>query len=163
MPLKSASLPVHDNAYLLVSLCYLPSMERLSVGVLRSRNSQFTHSLDSKGNLKKLSCDKMESYAKVTLMCGGEKIKSMRSSTITVATNTDLIYNQTFGFIVPSDFLDETTLIIAICIKSRIKPRDVIGKVISGPVDYSSNDKITHWGRMLAEPRPVTEWRVLHL
>lgn len=95
-------------------------------------------------------------------MCAGEKIKSVRTKLVTVSCEADPIFNQTFSFVLPYAFVDDTTVVISVCVKGGLKNDSVIGRVLSGPFGYVANGKVTQWGRMLADPKPVTEWRYLY-
>jgi len=107
-------------------------------------------------------------------MCGGVKIKSLRSNIISVSSNQgqestlnqsgsqavssdpsliSCCFNQTFSFIIPTAFLDDTSVVVSLCVRGRmsLKQDAVIGRVISGPITFACGDRITHWGRMLAD------------
>lgn len=84
-------------------------------------------------------------------MCGGSKIKSAKTNVVTRTDEDEMIYNKTFNFVVPHAFLEDTSLVISLCIKGKLKQDHVIGRSVSGPITVASNDKITHWGRMFVD------------
>lgn len=82
----------------------------------------------------------------------------------------------------PHGFIDDISVVMSVCVKGKLKFDGVIGRVISGPIAFASNDKMTHWGKMIfGQPasvpnrshlrsylngvlrfRSITEWRNLY-
>ncbi|CAG2113755.1 unnamed protein product, partial [Medioppia subpectinata] len=128
LPFKSQTSCVlnANGPQLLVSLSYSSSTDRLTVGILRSKRLL----------IKK--CSLFESL-----------LKGTNNLLVLVENNTEPVYNQTFNFVAPHGFIDEISVVITVCLKGKLKFDSVIGRVISGPIAFASNDKLTHWGKMM--------------
>jgi hypothetical protein len=59
------------------------------------------------------------------------------------------IVKESILFLAPHGFIDEISVVISVCVRGKLKLDNVIGRVISGPIAFASNDKLTHWGRMI--------------
>ncbi|XP_071492629.1 synaptotagmin-15-like [Diadema antillarum] len=137
---------------LLVSLAYLPSLERLSCVILRA---------------KEIKCEKgatvasLETYVKVTLMCGVDKVKSRKTAII---RGTDSpVYTESLCFVVPMAYIDETSLVIQVVQRAQLKKDRILGQVILGPYIYTQGSAISHWGKMLARREAAKQWHNLYL
>jgi len=136
----------------LVSLCYLPTTNRLTFVVLKARLSKNTFS------------DELPSpFVKVSLMLAGRQIKKTKTS---VARSTILpVYNEAFVFDVPIDRLSDVSLLVRMLDTyhgDTMRPQTrTIGKTIVGP-DAQTSIGLHHWNCMMTTPRkPIAQWHPL--
>ncbi|XP_064457892.1 synaptotagmin-7-like [Ornithodoros turicata] len=162
-PLRPESLVPGSRGQLLLSLLYHPTQHRLTIVVMTARFN--CKDGDRSGNSGKLCTEKTElseCYAKVTLMCGGQKVKRVRTSPVPASGSA--VFNQAFHFVLPVSFVDESSVVITLLERSRLTRDVVLGRVISGPyVHHSGDERLTHWGIMLQRRRSVIQWRRFYL
>ncbi|KAG8190296.1 hypothetical protein JTE90_012585 [Oedothorax gibbosus] len=164
LPLTPISTPVVKNisGQLLVSLFYSALQSRLSVHVIKARHLRLDPE-SHKRHIRPLNKGKesFDSFVKVTLMCGGQKVKTNRSL---VATGDPVpSYNHKSDFVVPQTFLTESSLVVTVVAKGVLGRSIPIGRVTAGPYVETGNGIATHWGRMVQETRSVVQWRNLYL
>ncbi|XP_037623229.1 synaptotagmin-7 isoform X3 [Sebastes umbrosus] len=132
---------------LLLSLCYNPSANTITVNIIKARNLK---AMDIGGT--------SDPYVKVWLMQKDKRVE--KKKTVTMKRCLNPIFNESFPFDVPAHVLRETTIIITVMDKDRLSRNDVIGKIYlswkSGP------GEVKHWKDMLARPRTnVAQWHAL--
>ncbi|XP_060932784.1 synaptotagmin-7 [Limanda limanda] len=132
---------------LLLSLCYNPSGNTITVNIIKARNLK---AMDIGGT--------SDPYVKVWLMHKDKRVE--KKKTVTMKRCLNPIFNESFPFEVAAHVLRETTIIITVMDKDRLSRNDVIGKIYlswkSGP------GEVKHWKDMLARPRTnVAQWHAL--
>uniref|UniRef100_A0A8C3A895 Synaptotagmin-7 n=1 Tax=Cyclopterus lumpus TaxID=8103 RepID=A0A8C3A895_CYCLU len=132
---------------LLLSLCYNPTANIITVNIIKARNLK---AMDIGGT--------SDPYVKVWLMHKDKRVE--KKKTVTMKRCLNPIFNESFPFEVPAHVLRETTIIITVMDKDRLSRNDVIGKIYlswkSGPAE------VKHWKDMLARPRTnVAQWHAL--
>ncbi|XP_049929483.1 rabphilin-3A isoform X1 [Epinephelus moara] len=132
---------------LLVSLCYNPTANTITVNIIKARNLK---AMDIGGT--------SDPYVKVWLMHKDKRVE--KKKTVTMKRCLNPVFNESFPFDVPAHVLRETTIIITVMDKDRLSRNDVIGKIYlswkSGPAE------VKHWKDMLARPRTnVAQWHAL--
>ncbi|XP_035671601.1 synaptotagmin-15-like [Branchiostoma floridae] len=150
-PITKRSKITVNLGEVLLSLAYLPSLDRLSVVVNRCRHLKiFDKSVTS-----------IDTYAKVTLMCGSDKVKSKRTE---VVENTSKpVFNQSLSFVVPYSYLDDTSLVITVMQRTFLRSDAVIGRLVVGPFFYAQGESLTHWGSMAKSREAKKQWHPLYL
>ncbi|XP_037307334.2 rabphilin-3A isoform X1 [Pungitius pungitius] len=132
---------------LLLSLCYNPTANTITVNIIKARNLK---AMDIGGT--------SDPYVKVWLMHKDKRVE--KKKTVTMKRCLNPIFNESFPFEVAAHVLRETTIIITVMDKDRLSRNDVIGKIYlswkSGPAE------VKHWKDMLARPRTnVAQWHAL--
>ncbi|KAM8891740.1 synaptotagmin-7 isoform 2-T2 [Spinachia spinachia] len=132
---------------LLLSLCYNPTANIITVNIIKARNLK---AMDIGGT--------SDPYVKVWLMHKDKRVE--KKKTVTMKRCLNPIFNESFPFEVAAHVLRETTIIITVMDKDRLSRNDVIGKIYlswkSGPAE------VKHWKDMLARPRTnVAQWHAL--
>ncbi|XP_078804812.1 synaptotagmin-7 isoform X6 [Oryzias latipes] len=132
---------------LLVSLCYNPTANTITVNIIKARNLK---AMDIGGT--------SDPYVKVWLMHKDKRVEKKKTVVIKCCLNP--VFNESFPFDVPAHVLRETTIVITVMDKDRLSRNDVIGKIYlswkSGPAE------VKHWKDMLARPRTnVAQWHAL--
>ncbi|XP_075945881.1 synaptotagmin-7 [Anarhichas minor] len=132
---------------LLLSLCYNPTANTITVNIIKARNLK---AMDIGGT--------SDPYVKVWLMHKDKRVE--KKKTVTMKRCLNPIFNESFPFDVAAHVLRETTIIITVMDKDRLSRNDVIGKIYlswkSGPAE------VKHWKDMLARPRTnVAQWHAL--
>ncbi|XP_038562378.1 synaptotagmin-7 isoform X2 [Micropterus salmoides] len=132
---------------LLLSLCYNPTANTITVNIIKARNLK---AMDIGGT--------SDPYVKVWLMHKDKRVE--KKKTVTMKRCLNPVFNESFPFDVPAHVLRETTIIITVMDKDRLSRNDVIGKIYlswkSGP------GEVKHWKDMLARPRTnVAQWHAL--
>uniref|UniRef100_A0AAZ3S580 Synaptotagmin-7 n=1 Tax=Oncorhynchus tshawytscha TaxID=74940 RepID=A0AAZ3S580_ONCTS len=132
---------------LLVSLCYNPTANTITVNIIKARNLK---AMDIGGT--------SDPYVKLWLMHKDKRIEKKKTVTIKCCLNP--VFNESFPFEVPAHVLRETTIIITVMDKDRLSRNDVIGKIYlswkSGPAE------VKHWKDMMGRPRTnVAQWHAL--
>ncbi|KAK6317699.1 hypothetical protein J4Q44_G00109900 [Coregonus suidteri] len=132
---------------LLVSLCYNPTANTITVNIIKARNLK---AMDIGGT--------SDPYVKLWLMHKDKRIE--KKKTVTIKRCLNPVFNESFPFEVPAHVLRETTIIITVMDKDRLSRNDVIGKIYlswkSGPAE------VKHWKDMMGRPRTnVAQWHAL--
>ncbi|XP_039520140.1 synaptotagmin-7-like isoform X2 [Pimephales promelas] len=132
---------------LLLSLCYNPTANTITVNIIKARNLK---AMDIGGT--------SDPYVKVWLMHKDKRVE--KKKTVTIKRCLNPVFNESFPFDVPAHVLRETTIIITVMDKDRLSRNDVIGKIYlswkSGPAE------VKHWKDMLSRPRTnVAQWHAL--
>uniref|UniRef100_A0A667ZUE4 Synaptotagmin-7 n=1 Tax=Myripristis murdjan TaxID=586833 RepID=A0A667ZUE4_9TELE len=132
---------------LLVSLCYNPTANTITVNIIKARNLK---AMDIGGT--------SDPYVKVWLMHKDKRVE--KKKTVVMKRCLNPVFNESFPFDVPAHVLRETTIIITVMDKDRLSRNDVIGKIYlswkSGPAE------VKHWKDMMGRPRTnVAQWHAL--
>ncbi|XP_037548619.1 synaptotagmin-7b [Nematolebias whitei] len=101
---------------LLVSLCYNPTANTITVSIIKARNLK---AMDIGGT--------SDPYVKVWLMHKDKRVEKKKTVVMKCCLNP--VFNESFPFDVPAHVLRETTIIITVMDKDRLSRNDVIGKV----------------------------------
>nr|XP_027204637.1 synaptotagmin-4-like isoform X2 [Dermatophagoides pteronyssinus] len=142
-------LKIHDLGELLVSLCYQPIANRLTVVILKARNLP---KMDLTG-----LCDP---YVKIYLFHNQERISKKR--THIKRRTLSPVFNESFIFDIPSDeCLDNIHLKFLIYDHDRVTRNEFIGKVeIGSKTGIQTTEK--HWHEVIKSPRrQIAEWHRL--
>ncbi|XP_032894938.1 synaptotagmin-7 isoform X2 [Amblyraja radiata] len=145
--LKPCSDGSGSRGELLLSLCYNPTTNTITVNIIKARNLK---AMDIGGT--------SDPYVKVWLMYKDKKVEKKKTAVLKRCLNP--IFNESFMFDVPTEILRETTIIITVMDKDRLSRNDVIGKIYlswkSGP------GEVKHWKDMVGRPRhAVAQWHQL--
>ncbi|XP_026108787.1 synaptotagmin-7-like isoform X2 [Carassius auratus] len=145
--LKPCSDGSGSRGDLLLSLCYNPTANTITVNIIKARNLK---AMDIGGA--------SDPYVKVWLMHKDKRVE--KKKTVTIKRCLNPVFNESFPFDVPAHVLRETTIIITVMDKDRLSRNDVIGKIYlswkSGPAE------VKHWKDMLSRPRTnVAQWHTL--
>ncbi|CAM9818666.1 unnamed protein product [Lampetra planeri] len=145
--LKPCSDGSGSRGELLLSLCYNPTANKITIAVIKARNLK---AMDIGGT--------SDPYVKVWLMNKEKKVEKKKTEVKKRCLNP--VFNETFVFDIPTEKLRETTIVVTVMDKDRLSRNDVIGKIYlswkSGP------GEVKHWKDMIAKPRqPVAQWHQL--
>ncbi|XP_028811498.1 synaptotagmin-7b isoform X2 [Denticeps clupeoides] len=145
--LKPCSDGSGSRGDLLVSLCYNPTANTITVSIIKARNLK---AMDIGGT--------SDPYVKVWLMHKDKRVE--KKKTVVMKRCLNPVFNESFPFDVPAHVLRETTIIITVMDKDRLSRNDVIGKIYlswkSGPAE------VKHWKDMIGHPRTaVAQWHAL--
>nr|XP_046912338.1 synaptotagmin-4-like [Dermatophagoides farinae] len=142
-------LKIQDLGELLVSLCYQPIANRLTVVILKARNLP---KMDLTG-----LCDP---YVKIYVFHNGERISKKR--THIKRRTLSPVFNESFVFDIPADEgLDNIHLQFMIYDHDRVTRNELIGKVeIGSKTGIPATEK--HWHEVIKSPRrQIAEWHKL--
>ncbi|CAL8352057.1 unnamed protein product [Merluccius merluccius] len=145
--LKPCSDGSGSRGDLLVSLCYNPTANTITVSIIKARNLK---AMDIGGT--------SDPYVKVWLMHKDKRVE--KKKTVVMKRCLNPVFNESFPFDVPAHVLRETTIIITVMDKDKLSRNDVIGKIYlswkSGPAE------VKHWKDMMGRPRSaVAQWHAL--
>ncbi|XP_077569912.1 synaptotagmin-7b isoform X2 [Stigmatopora nigra] len=145
--LKPCSDGSGSRGDLLVSLCYNPTANIITVSIVKARNLK---AMDIGGT--------SDPYVKVWLMNKDKRVE--KKKTVVMKRCLNPVFNESFPFDVPAHVLRETTIIITVMDKDKLSRNDVIGKIYlswkSGPAE------VKHWKDMMGHPRTaVAQWHAL--
>uniref|UniRef100_A0A8C1GH79 Synaptotagmin-7 n=1 Tax=Cyprinus carpio TaxID=7962 RepID=A0A8C1GH79_CYPCA len=145
--LKPCSDGSGSRGDLLVSLCYNPTANIITVSIIKARNLK---AMDIGGT--------SDPYVKVWLMNKDKRVE--KKKTVVMKRCLNPVFNESFPFDVPAHVLRETTIVITVMDKDRLSRNDVIGKIYlswkSGPAE------VKHWKDMMSHPRTaVAQWHAL--
>ncbi|XP_066504067.1 synaptotagmin-7b [Hoplias malabaricus] len=145
--LKPCSDGSGSRGDLLVSLCYNPTANIITVSIIKARNLK---AMDIGGT--------SDPYVKVWLMHKDKRVE--KKKTVVMKRCLNPVFNESFPFDVPAHVLRETTIVITVMDKDRLSRNDVIGKIYlswkSGPAE------VKHWKDMIGHPRTaVAQWHAL--
>ncbi|XP_054632902.1 synaptotagmin-1 [Dunckerocampus dactyliophorus] len=131
----------------LLSLKFLPTSQRLEVGVLKVRTVH-----------KELHVD-AALYARISVHCNRSKLKYQKTSAMKPGTVT--VFNEVLVFSLPDFGLQECKILVSIfeTHSSRKPSKHLIGQ-LAVKKDKHSEDK--HWGLMIRSARqPIAMWHAL--
>ncbi|XP_013921330.1 PREDICTED: uncharacterized protein LOC106548477 [Thamnophis sirtalis] len=113
--LKPCSDGSGSRGELLLSLCYNPSANSITVNIIKARNLK---AMDIGGT--------SDPYVKVWLMYKDKRVE--KKKTVVMKRCLNPVFNESFLFDIPTEKLRETTIIITVMDKDKLSRNDVIGK-----------------------------------
>ncbi|CAI9715995.1 double C2-like domain-containing protein beta isoform X1 [Octopus vulgaris] len=146
-PLEISDNQSVERGKILLSLCYKPSEQLLSIGVVRCANLA---AMDSNGY--------SDPFVKIYLKPDPGKKSKFKTETKRKTLNPE--YNEIFNYNIRYNELTHKTLEITVWDKDIGKPNDFIGGLEFG--SQSKGDKLQHWYEMLRNPdQKVEYWHTL--
>lgn len=145
---RSMKIRSQGRGEILVSLCYQPAANRLTVVVLKARN------------LPKIDINRLcDPFVKIYLLFNGQRIA--KKKTHVKKHTTDPVFNESFVFDVPStENLEYLSLEFLVLDYDRETKNEVIGKLEIG--SNSGPTAQRHWQEVGASPRrQIAEWHNL--
>ncbi|XP_039291276.1 synaptotagmin-4 [Nilaparvata lugens] len=147
---RSLKIQSQGRGELLVSLCWQPAANRLTVVVLKARN------------LPKMDVTGLaDPYVKMYLLCNGQRIAKKKTHVKKRTLNP--VFNESFVFEIPSgaDGLDQVHLEFMLLDWDRVTKNEVIGRLELGGAK-SSGAALHHWQEVCNSPRrQIAEWHKL--
>ncbi|KAM4554378.1 synaptotagmin VIII isoform 1-T3 [Fundulus diaphanus] len=129
------------------SLCYFPTISKLTVAILEAKNLK---SMDLGGS--------SDPFVKVQLTLDKRKWKKKTTSVKKKTLNP--YFNESFTFEVSMDQIQRVSLVISVWDYDAMSRNDSMGKVFLGC--HSTGNQLRHWADMLSNPRrPVAQWHSL--
>lgn len=133
---------------MLVSLCYQPAANRLTVVVLKARNLP-------KMDVTGLAGDP---YVKIYLLCNGQRVAKKKTHVKKRTLNP--VYNESFVFEVPGGSLENVSLEFLLLDWDRVTKNEIIGRLEIGA--KKSENVEAHWKQVVENPRKqIAEWHKL--
>ncbi|XP_054710412.1 synaptotagmin-15-like [Uloborus diversus] len=160
LPLTPMALPIQNIGQILIGLFYSATQSRLGLHVIKAKHLRIDFD-DHKKHLRPLHRDVFDSFVKMTLMCAGQKVKTIRSRV--VVDSGDPFYNHKSNFVVPPQYLTDSSLVVTVMYRGVLGRSFPIGRIALGPYTEMSDGSKTHWGRMAQDSRSVVQWRNLYL
>lgn len=102
-----------------------------------------------------------ETYVKVRLVCGSEKIKTERTPSIKGTVNP--VFAESLSYVIPAFFIERTVLVIQLMQKGHLRRDKLLGQVILGPYILTDTRNLSHFGQMLSGREAVRKWHSLYL
>ncbi|XP_004211678.1 synaptotagmin-2 [Hydra vulgaris] len=149
-------LPVKKDTkvygHLLVSLCHIPSTERLTCVVISGKN--FTGDANSASILNKA----INPYLDISLLNDGKLIKNHTTS---VSKETrDPVFNEMIEFYVPQSQVTLSDILIMVFYKDDKNFNETIGKILIG--SHAQEDGYKHWNKTLENPeQSFARWHAI--
>ncbi|PRD33074.1 UNVERIFIED_CONTAM: Syt4 [Trichonephila clavipes] len=145
---RNLKIRYQGRGELLVSLCYQPAANRLTVVVLKARNLP---KMDFAG-----LCDP---YVKIYLLYNNQRIAKKKTHVKKRTTNP--VFNESFVFEVPyNEGLENISLEFLVLDWDRVTKNEVIGRLELGP--RSGGPAQQHWNEVCNAPRrQIAEWHKL--
>lgn len=135
---------------LFLSLSYNPDTGVLVVGIHKAKNIQTV----------KKDKDIASVYAKVTLFVSGKFIKSKKTSNKKKTLEPE--FEESFAIQLPRDRLQSFHVIVALCARTRLGGRCVLGRTQIGAFAFVSGPGFDHWLDALNSPKSiVAQWHIL--
>ena len=132
---------------LLLSLCYEPTLGRLTVIIMKARELKVK-------DVNGLS----DPYVKIWLMKRGKKEEKRK--TTKKEKNLNPVYNESFVFNISYTEIRHTSLRISVMDYDTLGRNEQIGEVLLGSRSGAMEQK--HWNEMFTKPRqPVAQWHML--
>merc|ERR1719419_1148340 len=147
---RSDKLRWQGRGELLVSLCYQPAANRLTVVVLKARNLP-------KMDITGLS----DPYVKIYLLYNGQRIAKKKTHVKKRTLNP--VFNESFVFDLPKsdNGLADIQLEFALLDWDRVTKNEVIGRLTPGGPKCEGT-ALHHWKEIQASPRrQIAEWHKL--
>lgn len=150
--LKLNSQPYgHTRGEILVSLNYNSGFQTITVGIAKAKNLLHFDVQSSR-----------EYFVKVTEVSSGHKIKTKR--TPATVGERHPVFNSTLSFQVSLQQLSNTSLVLALVGRGKMRSNKTVGRAILGPSIYESGSERNHWGRMIMSPmKTVEQWHAVYL
>ncbi|KAK7872390.1 hypothetical protein R5R35_007006 [Gryllus longicercus] len=131
---------------LMVSLCYLPSAERLTVVVLKGRNLRVVDDTRSSS----------DPFVRVSLLQNGKRVKKKKTG---VHRNTvSPVFNEALTFDVSRDALPRCTLEFSVLHDSLLGPSELLGRALVGPGPDCRPDERDFFAEVLASKTATAQW-----
>ncbi|PAV67604.1 hypothetical protein WR25_02340 [Diploscapter pachys] len=147
--LQRPTVSTEQCGELMLSLCYLPEMGKLTVSVIKARNLTAKDTFGSS-----------DPYVKLWLVQKGKKLEKRKTA---VKTNTlSPIFNESFAFAVPiKDILEaEVNLVATVMDYDMVGVNDEIGHVVIGSLGNQRGAE--QWKEALSHPEtPIAFWHRL--
>jgi len=145
---RSHKIRLQGRGEILVSLCYQPAANRLTVVILKARNLP---KMDLTG-----LCDP---YVKIYLLYNNQRVTKKRTHVKKRTTNP--VFNESFVFDVPyNEGLENVSLEFQVLDYDRVTKNEVIGRLELGPKTGPSSQK--HWQDVITSPRrQIADWHKL--
>ncbi|RZF37475.1 hypothetical protein LSTR_LSTR005350 [Laodelphax striatellus] len=147
---RSLKIQSQGRGELLVSLCWQPAANRLTVVVLKARN------------LPKMDVTGLaDPYVKMYLLCNGQRIAKKKTHVKKRTLNP--VFNESFVFEIPAgaDGLDQVHLEFMLLDWDRVTKNEVIGRLELGGAK-STGAALHHWQEVCNSPRrQIAEWHKL--
>ncbi|XP_014670834.1 PREDICTED: synaptotagmin-4-like isoform X2 [Priapulus caudatus] len=144
---RNLKIRCQSRGELLVSLCYQPAANRLTVVVLKARNLP---KMDMAG-----LCDP---YVKIYLLYNGQRIAKKKTHVKKRTLNP--VFNESFLFDVPNEGLENLSLEMLVLDWDRVTTNEVIGRLEVGA--KSTGNALRHWNEVCNSPRrQIAEWHRL--
>ncbi|XP_074646740.1 synaptotagmin-7-like isoform X2 [Tubulanus polymorphus] len=152
---------------LLLSLCYQPTIGRITVVIMKGRDLKAKDIIGTSALLKKLQhpltttlTATSDPYVKIWLQYGGRRVEKKKTTIKKRTLNP--VYNESFIFDVPLEKIRETSMAITVMDYDNLSKNDLIGQILIGPKSGPAEQK--HWNDMIAKPRQaVAQWHILKL
>lgn len=134
---------------LLLSLCYQPTIGRITVVILKGRDLK---AKDITGS--------SDPYVKIWLMHGQKRLE--KKKTTIKKRNLNPVFNESFVFDVPLERIRDTCMQVTVMDYDNFSQNDMIGQVMLGP--RSGPAEMKHWNDMISKPRQaVAQWHLLKM
>ncbi|XP_054287427.1 synaptotagmin-4 isoform X2 [Macrosteles quadrilineatus] len=147
---RSLKIRSQGRGELLVSLCWQPAANRLTVVVLKARN------------LPKMDVTGLaDPYVKMYLIVNGQRIAKKKTHVKKRTLNP--VFNESFVFEIPSgaEGLDNVCLEFLLLDWDRVTKNEVIGRLELGGTK-STGSALHHWNEVCNSPRrQIAEWHKL--
>jgi len=139
---------------ILVSLCYLPDANMMTISVLKARDIPNQPSKPDKLGIP-------DPYVEIALMHKGFRLDKRRTA-VKPQSQTP-VFNENFLFTVPSPkkkLLDEVNMVLTVMDYDLLGSNDEIGHAVIGHLGNESGNR--HWLDALSHPeRLITQWQPL--
>ncbi|XP_064627048.1 synaptotagmin-7-like isoform X9 [Lineus longissimus] len=134
---------------LLLSMCYQPTIGRITVVILKGRDLK---AKDITGS--------SDPYVKIWLMHGQKRLE--KKKTTIKKRNLNPVFNESFIFDVPLERIRDTCMQVTVMDYDNFSKNDMIGQVMLGP--RSGPAEMKHWNDMISKPRQaVAQWHLLKM
>ncbi|XP_057693090.1 synaptotagmin-6 isoform X2 [Corythoichthys intestinalis] len=133
----------------LLSLRFLPTSQRIEVGVLKVRTIHKEKHMDADSAL----------YVRISVQCDRCKLKYQKTSAVTRGTMT--VFNEVLVFSLPEFPLQQCKILVSLygTHLSKKSPKQLIGQLM---VKKDKNSENEHWDLMLRSVRqPIARWHAL--
>jgi len=147
---RSFKLKSQGRGEILVSLCYQPAANRITVVVLKARNLP-------KMDITGLS----DPYVKIYLLYNDQRIAKKKTHVKKRTLNP--VFNESFVFELPhlEEGLKNISLEFALLDWDRVTKNEVIGKLDLGG-EKCTGTALHHWNEVISSPRrQIAEWHKL--
>lgn len=134
-----------------LSLCYIPSVDKIKVVILQARQMNEINTERDSGV-----------YVRIQMTHGRKIYKTKK--TIVQKLSPNPVFNESFSFSISGKILDTCSFNISVMTspKSALGNDEIYGKIVIGSFMFSRGDDLLHWQDMLSQPRtPVTKWHAL--
>ncbi|XP_064618062.1 synaptotagmin-7-like isoform X2 [Liolophura sinensis] len=132
---------------LLVSLCYQPTIGRLTMVIMKAKDLKAKDLIGTS-----------DPYVKMWQFFGNKR--TVKRKTAVHFGTLNPVFNETFIFDIPWEKIRDCSIEITVMDYDRVGRNDLIGKFTLGP--RSGPMETRHWNDMLSKPRqPVAQWHML--